>query len=513
MKSTAWAGVLILVWCSQALGQAGGQDTLHLTDAVAAALSRHPALDLQRQDVEIDAAVQRQASGTFDSVVETSLDHGRVYTPSTQITGIAFVPHEASNVAASYSRLLRSGLTLAGSIDLRRQVDTATLPDGLTTSSSRLQLIFPLMRGRGTRITTAEEVAAGLRRDSSVLELRHVTAALITHVVTSYWQLVAAERNRVVASGSAERGARLVENTRALIEADQIPRSDLASARANAADREAARLEAEQAFVEARQQLLLDMGYRDTDRAEISSLDDFTILEQLPDARTLPDDPASFIEGTLARRADYAAAQARIESARLLREAATNGLLPQVDLSANVGYSSFAEGRTFGRFWSASGSEVDGLDAFAQITYRLPMQNRLASGRLAQADAELRRATLTRDDLARTIRSSVIASYSALRNALTALRRTRESVEAFQEALAGEQDKLALGIGSIVNLLTIEDRLTAAAARDVAAWRSYGQALIDFRFATGTLVPARNDLTPPSLATFTTFPFAPDAHR
>ena len=49
--------------------------------------------------------------------------------------------------------------------------------------------------------------------------------------------------------------------------------------------------------------------------------------------------------------------------------------------------------------------------------------------------------------------------------------------------------------------------------REVAAWRSYGQALIDFRFATGTLLPARTDLTPPSLATLTTFPFGPDARR
>ena len=52
-----------------------------------------------------------------------------------------------------------------------------------------------------------------------------------------------------------------------------------------------------------------------------------------------------------------------------------------------------------------------------------------------------------------------------------------------------------------------------AVAREVEAWRSYGQALIDFRFATGTLVPTRDDPAPPSLATLTTFPFGPDARR
>ena len=82
-------------------------------------------------------------------------------------------------------------------------------------------------------------------------------------------------------------------------------------------------------------------------------------------------------------------------------------------------------------------------------------------------------------------------------------------MDAFQEALRGEQDKLALGIGSIINLLTIEDRLTAAAEREVAAWRSYGQALVEFRFATGSLVPVRDDLPTFDVRTFTTFPFAP----
>ena len=70
-----------------------------------------------------------------------------------------------------------------------------------------------------------------------------------------------------------------------------------------------------------------------------------------------------------------------------------------------------------------------------------------------------------------------------------------------------------MGIGSIINLLTIEDRLTAASEREVAAWRSYGQALIEFRFATGSLVPVRDDLPALDIRTFTTIPFAQAAGR
>jgi outer membrane protein len=172
-----------------------------------------------------------------------------------------------------------------------------------------------------------------------------------------------------------------------------------------------------------------------------------------------------------------------------------------------------AQGPGFNRYFSSLLDGVRGLDAVGRISYQFPMQNSLASGRLAEADAQMLQATTRLADVERTIRSSIVQASSALRTALLRLEQTRESVAAFEDALRGEQDKLALGIGSIVNLLTIEDRLTSASDREVAAWRSYAQALVEFRFATGTLVAPRDQLPAPDLATFTTLPGAPIGGR
>jgi outer membrane protein TolC len=509
MKSIVWTAALLLIWCPRVVAQATltAQGGLRLVDAVEATISRHPGLAIQRQEVEIGDALQRQASGVFDQLFETSLNHGRLYGPFGGLTGFRLSPNDSSQVAASYSKLLRSGVSVGGSVDLLRQVDGGVLPGGLSTSSTRLNVVVPLMRGRGSDVTTAGVRAAGLQRDSSVLELRHLTAALMTRVVTSYWGLVAAERLRAVAAASSARGALLVENMRALIAADLSPRGDLASVLANAADREAARFVSEQASVEARQQLWLDMGNRGEDRVEISVGDDFSLLGDLPDVGAFPTDIESFVAAALEGRADYSAATMRVEAARILSAAASNELRPQVDLSVDLGYTALAEGRGFGRYWSALGAGVEGPDVIGRIGYRFPLENRSASGRFAQATAQVQQATLRRDDLARTIRASVVASYSALRTSLSSLARARESVEAFEEALRGEQDKLAMGIGSVISLLTIEDRLTAAAEREAAAWRSYGQALVEFRFATGSLVPVRDPLPALDVRTFTTLPF------
>ena len=509
MKPVVWTWMFLLILCPQVVAQTamtppGG---LHLVDAVQATISRHPGLEIQRQEVEIGSAVERQAAGVFDQLFETSLNHGRLYGPFGGLTGFQLAPNDSSQLVASYSKLLRSGITIGGSIDLLRQVDDFGFLSGLSTSTTRLGAVFPLMRGRGTDVTTANLRAAGLQRDSSSLELRHLTATLMNRVVRSYWELVAAGRFRDVANASATRGVLLVDNTRALIAADQSPRSDLASVRANAADRESARFLSEQAFVEARQQLWLDMGNRAEDRADVIPLDDFSILSDLPDVDAFPTDIEPFVTGALERRADYRAAMTRVDAAQVLSEAATNELRPQVDFSVDFGYTALSEGKGFDRYWSALGAGVEGPDVIGRIGYRFPLENRTASGRLATATAQLQQAILRRDDLARTIRASVIASYGALRNSVSSLARARESVDAFQEALRGEQDKLALGIGSIINTLTIEDRLTAAAEREVVAWRSYGQALVDFRFATGLLVPVQGVIPTLDVRTFTSVPF------
>jgi outer membrane protein TolC len=500
--------VLTCLWRDVAAQAPGATGTLRLLDAVMTAIAQHPSIEIQQQQVAIGDALVRQTLAPFDQVFATHVDRSQLYTPSPSLSGINLSPAGTAQVAASYSKLLRNGISLLGTLDTRRQVQSASSRTGLTTSSTRVQVDVPLMRGRGVQVTTINERAARLRREGEELDLRQVTAAAITRVATSYWGLVAAGRSRAVAAASDERGEQLVANTRALIAADQSPRGDLSSTLANAADRRAARFTAEQAYTEARQRLMLDMGL---DRDELPgsiALDDFSVLGLLPSLATLPANAELWMDDALRRRADYLAEESRVAAARLTQQAATNGLLPEVDFTFTVGYTALAEGRAFNRYFSSLADGVRGLDAVGRIGYRFPTNNSLAAGRLAEADAQLRQARTRLADVERTIRSSIAESHSAVRNAVLRLEQTRESVAAYEEALRGEQDKLALGIGSIVNLLTIEDRLTTASEREVAAWRNYAEALIAFRFATGTLIPAREPLPVPDLTTFTTLPTA-----
>jgi outer membrane protein TolC len=86
------------------------------------------------------------------------------------------------------------------------------------------------------------------------------------------------------------------------------------------------------------------------------------------------------------------------------------------------------------------------------------------------------------------------------------LEQARSSVASFNEALNGEREKYRLGFGSLVDILTIEDRLTGAFAAEVRARLAYAMELARLRRATGTIVDPR---TVPDRIDATVFHTAP----
>jgi outer membrane protein TolC len=500
--------VVFLLCASRGAAQeiAPSQAALRLVDAVQASLAQNPLVRIQQLQVDVNRGLREQAAAPFNDLFGAGFDRARAYTPFASTSGISLQPNSTSQANAFYSRLLRNGVTVNGGVNLQRTLQNDVRPDGLTTSRTNLGVLFPLMRGKGREITTAGERSAGLTVDSSELDLRHVTASQLLRVGASYWGLVAATRTLAVEVASAARGDLLVENMRTMIAADQTPRGDLASTLANLADRQSSRIAAEQAVIDAREQLIVDTGIRPDAFPTGAALDDFPAVTALPALETDPTLVQRFVDAALERRADYLAAKMRLEASKVTADASKNGLLPELNLGVDVGYAALAGGNAFDRYLAGLGSGVRGMDVVGRVSYEFPTSNSLALGRFASADAQRRQAEVRVADLARSINASVIAAYSGLRNAVLRLQKARESVDAFQAALQGERDKLALGIGSVVSLLTIEDRLTTASERDVAAWYNYAQALLQFRFATGSLIPAHDALPVLDDSTFTTFP-------
>jgi len=124
-------------------------------------------------------------------------------------------------------------------------------------------------------------------------------------------------------------------------------------------------------------------------------------------------------------------------------------------------------------------------DVSAAVTFEFLPSNHLRQGKLDEAVAQVRRETSRVVEAERQVRVGVRTFWPALEAAAGRCRQARGAVRQFEAALAGEREKYRLGVGSIVDLLTVEDRLTAASAAAVEAEGNFAATLARLVLVTG----------------------------
>jgi outer membrane protein TolC len=466
---------------------------LTLQEALESTLSRHPQARIGEQQVAASRGVLREASGIFDPVYASGLQQSFAPTPLTtaqQDPGGGGPNSAALNLTsfnASASRLYRNGITGGPVVELDRARDRLLNAGGINQSRLAYQITIPLLRNKGAEVVAAQEISAGVQVQASQLDLNQTFTDLLTNTAVGYWDLVGAMRMLEVAIGSEQRGQMLVENVDALVRAERIPRNDTNEVRANLDDRIAGRIAAEQQVVVARQQLALAMGLPPESMASLADpAEDFP--EGIGATANDPEAIRRYIDLALSQRSDYLAARKRVDAARTLLALAKNGLRPIFDLTFSAGYSGLREGVYPPSYLASLFHGVRGPDAMAGLRYEFAPRNNAAAGRMAQTEVSIRQAELRAADTARGITAAVVVALAGVRNAGLRLEKAREAVTAFQSALDGEREKYRLGFGSLVNILTIEDRLTATLAVEVQARLDAAVELAHLRQATGTLV-------------------------
>lgn len=473
-----------------------GQITL--LNALQATLAAHPALRIQEQEVVTSRAVKQQASGRFDAVLASGFSQTRTNLPLSQfekdqaaLIGIT-ADHQTINLtdfSLGASKLYRSGVIIGPTFQATRTTDNFQTLPGANLSNLSFQVIVPLLRGRGREVVAAQETAAGIAVDASLLDLNQTISDLLAETASRYWAAVAAQKTLEVVQGSEERGRTFVENVETLIQAGRVPQAEINQVQANLSDRSAERIAAEQGAIEARQQLALAMGLPADQMATVGGPS-----ESFPRADVSASMPADvgaiqkLFELALQRRADLLASRKRETEAQTLLVAARNQTRPQIDLSFNTGYTGLAEGAGFSKIFQSPFRNAQGPDLFGGITYRFSPSNNVARGQLLQAQASVRQAELRTLEISRATMATVGAAAQGVHNTVLALAKAREAVTAFQAALDGEREKYRLGVGSLVDILTVEDRLTVALRAQVNAELSYALALVRLRAATGTII-------------------------
>ena len=446
---------------------AQASEGLDLLEVVEMTFANDPNISLVESRLISAQGALLSASGAFDPLLSADLTASEAKSPLSESTR-----RETTTVLSSVglTQRLRSGLSLEPDFSLERTDNGTSVVNMATVSFTFRQ---PLMRGRGREVAAAGEMAAEREVEASRLDLEHRVAERLLAVVSQYWTARAAWLNLEVLRATEARSRELLETTRRLIEADVTPAAEMVQLQADLSAREVSRIGGEQSLFQAVQDLGREMGL---DSRQIRALsppgEAFPTVEpaEIPTGEALG---TELVARALEDRADLGAAQRRLEAARVLLEAADNGLKPQLDLLLTPSYSGLTEGGDVGEYFSPPFRNIPGISTSFGLRLLWPTRNRSAEGERIQARAEVEQRERAVDLVARAIGADVPTALDAVRRGAEQLARVTEAAGFFEKAVDNEIKKLRAGTSTLIDVLAQRDRLTAVRQQRVSvSWLS-----------------------------------------
>jgi outer membrane protein TolC len=231
-------------------------------------------------------------------------------------------------------------------------------------------------------------------------------------------------------------------------------------------------------------------------------LDDFPDL-QPADVSRLQALPAMALP---AGRFDLLASYRRLAAADILYDAARKDPVSQLDLTVSVGYNGLVENRSALAAAEALRRPASGFNASVGVVYLLPVQGNVQAGQVRQRAALADQARIELDALLLAVKTGIAVQRSNLSSAVLQLEQLQQQVRLQAQVFANERKKYRLGLATVLDLLTVEARLTADELSVIDARRRLAQALVGYRFETGTLLSADGDAQHLDLQSLTTLP-------
>ena len=446
---------------------------------------------------EIENSRQESIALDKDELNDETIENNKLKAESEkELLKLGGVPKTEEETSVSFDlstkKSLRSGVVLSSGIVITengsqyRHKEQEDSP--LYTSQVKFDILVPLGKGRGKNSTGAAEKAARIDYESSLLTLQHTTSKSVYSTILAYWELVAAQNRLIFYRKSAELQKEILELSNALVDADELPRIELARIKANVADAMAVVADAERTLDQARLNLAKTIGLKvdNINHAPLAS-DPFPEPPELSVVNTL--EPVNFLNSAMARRQDCKAAAKHVKSAGVLVRAAEVDLAPQADVGLTVSYSGLEQDANIG----------DGLDGvlFKDFTgpsfsgrFMLdwPLANNQAQGNLTKARASWRKGVIVADDLKRTIKSDVVNALESLKETVFQLTKNAEAARFYKTTMDAEKEKYQAGSATLIDTITTEEQLTDSLQNLVTAQSNYASYLADLRFETATLL-------------------------
>jgi outer membrane protein TolC len=455
--------------------------SLTLGDAVTLALTNNASLRQAKRAVDGARGGVMSASGAFDPNVQTSVQQSRTGDPE-QIgaTQFATLVTNQTSYSVSAPTQLRNGVLVTPQVAITRS-DISNAPGASTShASAQLSATIPMWQDRGGGVSRAPEHAAISAESASAATARHTAAQVASSTALAYWNFRAASDRLAVYQASETRGERLVQETAALVRADERPASDLVQVRASLVAKRTLRIGAEQTVQDTWR--VLDQllgGSQTTPPAPTTPLPE-SAIDSIADSATL-------LANALHRRFDVAAAIDLQQSARATVKGSELGLRSRFDMQVAIGYVGADQGWGVDRFFSPLLRTQAGVNLLIGLKYQAPVGNERSRGAFLAADALYEQRQIALEDLRREVVHGVVMTSDAAQRSQRALAVSDSGVVLSQQTVDATRRKFQLGASTLLDVLTAEDGLTAAQLAQIGARQTYVSARVNLGFESGTL--------------------------
>lgn len=397
-------------------------------------------------------------------------------------------------IQGSESTVAEAGLfrTLPRGTDIGLQTDVGRfrydsepgfpLPPELIMATTRLSITQPLWRNAWGALDRAQNRAAQARFTASELNFDDAREAIAGLVHSLFWQVYMAEANAEANARSLDWASRLAEISEQRYADRLIDKSDLLSAQAAVAIRQAESLQDRLQVDQIRLQLFEVIGWpverwKYTQFVYPDSVSESLLAEEDLDVQTV------FAEA-LSQRSDYQALnyerEAWLKDAEIARQAGR----PGVDLQATYGVG--ADGPASRDAWGADETAWSvGVSVDVAIGQRAERARR-EQARLNQELVEVRQ-----QQMARQIYRELAESRRGYEAALAKREATGRAVALYQRRLALEEERLAQGRSTTEQVIRFRDELERAEHQYIVTRADLEMAQAAFALARGVLLAER----------------------
>ncbi len=470
-------------------GVSGGDSLrLNLTEAIYQALERNPSVSIVRIMPQIAETTAREQRSAFEPRVTVSAS--RSESDRQQFLGRELEPlglrEERQSYSAGISETLPTGTTVSitssmggytrGYPATNNYTDQASGTLGLTVTQSLLQ-------GFGLGPNLASLRKANLDVDITRAELKAVAEETASNVERAYWALYLAQEEISIQEKSLELAERLLKESEERVEVGKLAELDLATVRAEAANRRETLIDARGGYEQARLNFLFMLN-----PAGPSS---WSSVPVLTDAPFIPVDSLASVDDHEALgmkyRADLIQSRLSLQKGEIDVVRTRNGLLPRLDFFITLGRTTYAfEMRDAKPDIGSQFGEVNG-----GFTFGMPVSRGDARARYTRAKRSREHMELAVQKMERTVQRDVRSAYVEVLRARQQINATRITRELQEQKLDAELEKFRVGKSTNYLVLQAQRDYTASRRDEARSMVTYLNSLTNLYLMEGTLLERR----------------------